>query len=80
MINGRISVATAAKTLRMDAQTVRLLLRKGNVSWGLMLLKIRGQLSLVTLFMQNLSNSSQAIKRMVMQNDRTRIYVTLQPY
>ena len=34
MINGRISVATAAKTLRMDAQTVRLLLRKGNVSWG----------------------------------------------
>lgn len=34
MKNGRISVATAAKVLRMDAQTVRLLLRQGNVSWG----------------------------------------------
>lgn len=34
MKNGRISVSTAAKVLRMDAQTVRLLLRQGEVSWG----------------------------------------------
>lgn len=34
MINGRISVATAAKVLNMDAQTVRLLLRQNVVEWG----------------------------------------------
>lgn len=34
MINGRISVSTAAKVLHMDAQTVRLLLRQGEVPWG----------------------------------------------
>lgn len=34
MINGRISIATAAKVLKMDAQTIRLLLRQGEVSWG----------------------------------------------
>ena len=79
MINGRISVATAAKTLRMDAQTVRLLLRKGNVSWGCAF-KNPGSTQFSYLIYAELSNSSQAIKRMVMQNDRTRIYVTLQPY
>lgn len=35
MTNGRISVPTAAKVLKMDAQTVRLLLRQGGVSWGI---------------------------------------------
>ena len=30
----RISIATAAKVLKMDAQTVRLLLRQGRVPWG----------------------------------------------
>lgn len=34
MINGRISIVTAAKVLKMDAQTVRLLLRQGEVPWG----------------------------------------------
>lgn len=34
MTNGRISVSTAAKVLKMDAQTVRLLLRQGEVPWG----------------------------------------------
>lgn len=34
MKNGRISVSTAARVLRMDAQTVRLLLRQGEVPWG----------------------------------------------
>ena len=34
MISGRISVSTAAKVLKMDAQTVRILLRQGNVPWG----------------------------------------------
>ena len=34
MINGRISIATAAKVLKMDAQTVRLLLRQTAVEWG----------------------------------------------
>lgn len=34
MKNGRISVATAARVLKMDAQTVRLLLRQGEVPWG----------------------------------------------
>lgn len=34
MINGRISIATAAKVLKMDAQTVRLLLRQNQVPWG----------------------------------------------
>lgn len=34
MINGRISVSTAAKVLKMDAQTVRLLLRQNQVPWG----------------------------------------------
>lgn len=35
MRKGRISVATAAKVLKMDAQTVRLLLRQGEVQWGI---------------------------------------------
>ena len=34
MINGKISIATAARVLKMDCQTVRLLLRKGEVPWG----------------------------------------------
>lgn len=34
MINGRISVSTAARVLKMDTQTVRLLLRQGEVPWG----------------------------------------------
>lgn len=34
MKNGRISVSTAASVLKMDAQTVRLLLRQGGVPWG----------------------------------------------
>lgn len=34
MTNGRISVKTAAKVLKMDAQTVRLLIRQNQVSWG----------------------------------------------
>lgn len=34
MKNGRISVSTAASVLKMDAQTVRLLLRQGEVPWG----------------------------------------------
>ena len=34
MINGRISVSTAAKVLKMDAQTVRILLRQNAVEWG----------------------------------------------
>lgn len=33
-MTGRISVQTAAKVLRMDCQTVRLLLRQGAVDWG----------------------------------------------
>lgn len=35
MTTGRITVQTAAKVLKMDAQTVRLLLRQGLVDWGL---------------------------------------------
>jgi len=34
MVNGRISVSTAARVLKMDTQTVRLLLRQGEVPWG----------------------------------------------
>lgn len=34
MKNGRISVSTAAKVLKMDCQTVRLLLRQNAVEWG----------------------------------------------
>ena len=34
MKNGRISVSTAAKVLKMDCQTVRLLLRQNAVDWG----------------------------------------------
>lgn len=34
MKNGRISVSTAAKVLKMDCQTVRLLLRQNAVPWG----------------------------------------------
>lgn len=34
MTSGRISVSTAAKVLKMDAQTVRLLLRQDEVPWG----------------------------------------------
>ena len=35
MTNGRISVSTAAKVLKMDCQTVRLLLRQNQVPWGI---------------------------------------------
>lgn len=35
MKNGRISVSTAASVLKMDAQTVRLLLRQNQVPWGM---------------------------------------------
>ena len=35
MTNGRISVSTAARVLRMDCQTVRLLLKQGEVPWGM---------------------------------------------
>lgn len=34
MKKGRISVSTAASVLKMDAQTVRLLLREDQVPWG----------------------------------------------
>ena len=34
MTNGRISVKTAAKVLKMDAPTVRLLIRQNQVPWG----------------------------------------------
>ena len=34
MVNGRISVSTAARVLKMYTQTVRLLLRQGEVPWG----------------------------------------------
>ncbi|WP_368217589.1 hypothetical protein [Blautia obeum] len=35
MINGRISIADAARVLKMDCQTVRLLLRQNQVPWGM---------------------------------------------
>ena len=35
MTNGRISVSTAAQVLKMDCQTVRLLLRQNQVPWGM---------------------------------------------
>ena len=34
-MNGRISVKDASKVLRMDCQTIRMLLRSGAVDWGL---------------------------------------------
>lgn len=31
---GRVPIRTAAKVLKMDQQTVRVLLQRGEVSWG----------------------------------------------
>lgn len=35
MTSGRILVSTAARVLKMDCQTVRLLLRQNQVPWGM---------------------------------------------